>query len=77
MGSNTENIIVTLFNTILNKIQRAMETSNGKGSGFPHDSVGLLFYHFQRIDIRRCESYMSTDWIASKKATTNPKNEKK
>ena len=51
MGSNTENIIVTLFNTILNKIQQAMETSNERGSGFTHDSVGLIYYHFQRIDI--------------------------
>ena len=77
MGSNTENIIVTLFNTILNKIQQAMETSNERGSGFTHDSVGLLYYHFQRIDIRRGESYIvSPDWIASKKATINPKNEK-
>ena len=43
MGSDTENIIDTLFNTILNKIQQAMETSNEKGSGFTHDSVGLLY----------------------------------
>ena len=54
-----------------------METSNERGSGFTHDSVGLLYYHFQRIDIRRGESYiMFPDWIASKKATINPKNEK-
>ena len=37
----------------------------------------LLYYQFQRIDIRRGESYLvSPDWIASKKATINPKNEK-
>ena len=31
----------------------------------------------ERIDIRRGESYIaSPDWIASKKATINPKNEK-
>ena len=54
-----------------------METSNERGSGFTHDSVGLLYYHFQGIDIRRGESYiMSPDWIGSKKATINPKNEK-
>ena len=77
MGSDTENAIDTLFNTILNRIQQAMETSNERGSGFTHDSVGLLYYHFQRIDIRRGESYiMSPNWIASKKATINPKNEK-
>ena len=77
MGSNTENVIDTLFNTILDRIQQAMEISNERGSRFTHDSVGLLYYHFQRIDIRRGESYIvSPDWIASKKATINPKNEK-
>ena len=76
-GSDTENIIDALFNTILNKIQQAVETSNERGSRFTHDSVGLLYYHFQRIDIRRGESYiMSPDWIVSKKATINPKNKK-
>ena len=52
MGSDTEIIIDTLFNTILNRIQEAMETSNERGSGFTHESVGLLYYHFQKIDIR-------------------------
>ena len=54
-----------------------METSNERGSGFTHDSFGLLYYYFQRIDIRWGGSYIvSPDWIASKKATINPKNEK-
>ena len=77
MGSDTENTIDTLFNTILERIQQAIETSNERGSGFTHESVALLYYYFQRIDIRRAESYIiSPDWIASKKATINPKNEK-
>ena len=77
MGSDTENIIDTLFNTILNRIQEAMETSNERGSGFTHESVGLLYYYFQRIDIRRGGSYIAPpDWIASKKATINSTNEK-
>ena len=77
MGSDTENIIDTLFSTVLNRIQKAMETSNERGSRFTHESVGLLYYYFQRIDIRRGESYIvSPDWILSKKATINQKNEK-
>ena len=77
MGNDTENAIGTLFNTILNRIQQTIETSNERGSGFTHESVGLLYYQFQKIDIRRGESYiMSPDWIVSKKATINPKNEK-
>ena len=77
MGSDTEDIIDALFNTILNRIQEAMETSNERGSGFTHESVRLLCYHVERIDFRRGGSYIaSPDWISSKKATINPKNEK-
>ena len=77
MGSDTDDVIDKLFNTLLQRFQRAQETSNERGSEFIPDSVELLYYHFQRIDIRRAESYiMSPDWILSKKATINPKNEK-
>ena len=77
MGSDTGNIIDTLFNTIVSRIQQEMETSNERESGFTHDSVRLLYYHFQKIYLKRGESYIvSPDQIASKKATINPKNEK-
>ena len=68
MGSDTKNGIDTLFNAILEKNQKAIETSNERGSGFCHESVALLYYCFQRIGIKRGESYiMSPDWIASSK----------
>ena len=77
MGSDTENVIDTLFNTILERIQKSIETSNERRSRFTHESVALLYYYFQKIDIRKAESYIvSSDWIVSKKATINPKNEK-
>ena len=77
MGSNTKDVIYKLFNTILQRFQRVQETSNERESEFIPDSVELLYYHFQRIDIRRAESYIvSPDWIASKKATIKPKNGK-
>ena len=77
MGSDTENAIDTLFNRILNRIQQATEISNERGSRFTDESVALLYYYFQRIGIRTAESYIiSLDWIASKKATINPKNKK-
>ena len=64
MGSDTEHVI----NTLLQRFQRSQETSNERGSEFIPDSVELLHYHFQRIDIRRAESYiMSPDWILTKK----------
>ena len=77
MGSDTQNVINTIFNTLLQNFQRAQEISNERGSEFTPDRVELLDYDFHAIDIRRAESYiMSPDWIASKKATINPKNEK-
>ena len=77
MGSDTENTIDTLFNTIFGKIQQAIETSNERGRRFSLESVTLLYYCFQIIDIRRAESYIvSPDWISSNKATINPKTEK-
>ena len=42
MGSDTEDVIDTLFNTILQRFQQAQETSNDKGSEFIPESVELL-----------------------------------
>ena len=73
MGSDTENVIDTFFQNV----QRMQETSNERESEFIPDSVELLEYELHKIDIIRTESYIVyPDWIASKKATINPKNEK-
>ena len=77
MDSDTENVIDTLFNTLLQNFQRTQETSNERGGEFIPDRVELLEYNFHAIDIRRAEScIISPDWIARGKATINPKNEK-
>ena len=78
MGSDTEDVIDTLFNTILQRFQQAQETSNDKGSKFIPESVELLYYYFQKIDIRRAKPYiMSPDWIVNKKAIISPKMKRK
>ena len=69
MSSNTKDVIDKLFNTLLQRFQKSQETSNERGSEFIPDSVELLYYPFQRIDIRTAEK-------ASKKTKINPKNEK-
>ena len=48
VGSDTEDAIDTLFNTILQRFQQAQETSNDKGSEFIPESVELLYYYFQK-----------------------------
>ena len=76
MGSDTNDTIDSLFDTTLERFQQAIVTSQQNGSEFTHESVGLLYYYFQKIN-RKAESYIkSPDWIASKAATVNPKNEK-
>ena len=56
MGSKTNDVIDRLFNTLLKRFQHAQETSNDKGNEFIPESVELLYYHFQKINIRRAES---------------------
>ena len=77
MGSDTEDLIDKLFDTILQKFQEARETSNERGSKFIHENVDLLYNYFHKTDMKKIESYiMSRKWLRSKKATINPKNEK-
>ena len=77
MGSDTNDVIDRLFDTTLEKFQQTMVTSNKTRSKFTHESVALMYCYFQKIDIRRAESYIkSPERIANKGATINPKNEK-
>ena len=77
MGSDTEVVIDTLFNAILQRFQQAQETPNDKGREFIPESIEFLYYYFHKINIIRAESYiMSSNWIINKKKTINPKNER-
>ena len=68
MGSDTEYVINTLFNTLSQNFQLIQETSNQRGSEFIPNSVELLEYEPHKIDIIRAESYIiSPNWIANKK----------
>ena len=78
MGSDTEDVIDTVFNTPLQNFKSAQEASIERGSEFIPDSFEVLYYEFHKINIIRAESYIvSPDWIARKKATINPKNQKR
>ena len=72
--SDTNEAIDKLFNILLQRFQQAIKTSIEKwGSEFNHESVALLYYYFQKLDIKSAESYIvSPDWIAHKGATINP-----
>ena len=45
------------------------------GSEFVLNSIDLLYYHFQKIDLKRGRSYIdSPERCKNKKVTINPKN---
>ena len=77
MDTDADGAIDKLFDTLIQRFQEAVITSHRNESGFTHESVALLCYYFQKIDIRRTESYTeSPDWIRNKSVKINPKNEK-
>ena len=44
-------------------------------SEFVRDSIGSLYYHFQKIGLKRGGSYTdSPEWLKNEKTTINPKN---
>ena len=56
MGADNDDTTDRLFDTLLQRFQKAIETSHANGSGFTHENVALLYYYFMKIDIRRGES---------------------
>ena len=57
-------------------ISTSNSISQKDGSEFTHESVGLLYHHFMKIDIKRAETYVkSLDWEGNKGAIIKPKNE--
>ena len=75
MGSETNDIIEELCESLLQKYQEWLEESM-RGSEFIFDSVDLLHYNLQKISLnRKGSSYIdSPKWLKNKKATINPKN---
>ena len=75
MGNDTDEIIDELCESLLRKYQEGLEESMGRGSNLIFDSVNLLYYHLQKISLKRGESYIgSPEWLKNKKATINPKH---
>ena len=74
MGNETDEIIEKLFESLLQNYQKDLEESM-RGSEFVFDSIDLLYYHLQKIGLKRDWSYIdSPEWHKKKKATINPKN---
>ena len=66
MGSETDNIINELIDSLLQRYLEGLEESM-RGSEFIFDSVDLLCYHLQKTSLKRGESYTkSPKWLKKK-----------
>ena len=74
MGNKTDEIIKTLFKSLLQNYHKDLEESMRRNKFVPN-SIDLLYYHLQKIGLKRGGSYIdSPEWLKNKKATINPKN---
>ena len=73
MGSQTDEIIEKLFESLLQRYQEGIEESM-KGSEFILDSVDVLYYDLNKINPNRSGSYRDSPKCLKNKATINPKN---
>ena len=73
-GNEIDEIIDELFESILQNYQKNLEEPI-RESEFVLDSIDLLYYHLQKVGLKRGGSYIdSPEWLKNKKVTINPKN---
>ena len=73
-GDETDEIITKPFESLFQNNQKNLEEPI-RGSEFVPDSIDLLYYHLQKVGLKRSGSYIdSPEWLKNKKATINPKN---
>ena len=74
MGSETDEIIEELCESLLQKYQEGLKESL-KESKFYFDCVNSLYYHLQRISLIRVGSYIDPpELLKNQNATINPEN---
>ena len=74
MGNETDEITEELLESLLQNYQKNL-VEPMRGHEFASDSMDLLYYHLQKIGLKKDGSYIdSPEWLKSKKATINSKN---
>ena len=67
IGSETDEIIEDLFESFLQKYQEGLEESM-RGSEFVYDSVDVLYYNLNKVNLSRGGSYiLSPKWLKTKR----------
>ena len=74
MDSETDEIIVELFESLFQRYQEGLEESM-KGSWFIFYSIDIWYYNLNKISLNKGGSHIdSAKWLKNKKAIINPKN---
>ena len=74
MGKKTDGIIEELRKSLLKNYKKDLKKPM-RESEFVPDSIDLLYYHLQKIGLKRGGSYIdSPEWLKNKKATINTEN---
>ena len=77
MRNEADGVIDKLFESLLERYQKAKEESRKRGSEFIHENVDLLYYNLHKTSLRRSKLYIkSPEWLENKRATINLKNKK-
>ena len=72
MGSETDDIIDELFESLLQRYQKAKEESNERASKFIDENADLLYYYLHKTSLIRGRSYIkSPEWLENKRAKIN------
>ena len=58
-GNETDEIIKKLFESLLQNYKKDLEEPMRRSELVP-DSIDLLYYHFQKIDVKRGRSYIDS-----------------
>ena len=67
MGNETDGIIEELRKSLLQNYRKDLKEPM-RGSEFVRDSIDLLYYHLQKIGLKRSGSYIdSPKWLKNKK----------
>ena len=75
MGNETDDIIEELRKSLLQNYEKDLKEPMRECKFF-RDSIDLLYYHLQKIGLKRGRSYIdSPKWLKNKKATINPEND--
>ena len=73
-GSETEEIIESLYRSLLQKYQDNLNEKM-RGSDFVFNGINYVYYDFNRVRISKGGSYIdSPKWLKDKKSTVNQKN---